>query len=260
MTKTLVPITIEAPKLVQDLAALTPARVALGRSGVSLPTAAVLGLGLAHAQARDAVHAALDIADLRAQLEAENRQVLEVQSQATDRAAYLARPDWGRSLDSLSRTRIDACAHAQGCDLVLVISDGLSATAVQRHAMPLLRALWTRVERLSLAPVVIATQARVALADEIGERLRARVAVSLIGERPGLSTPDSLGLYLTAQPRVGRSDAERHCISNIHAAGLSYASAAASLQTLIDAALRTGRSGVALSSVASPLTIENLDE
>lgn len=254
------PITIETPSLMQELAARTPARVALGRSGVSLPTAAVLGFGLAHAQARDAVHAVLDVADLRAQLEAENRAVVEVRSQAGTRAAYLARPDWGRSLDAASRARLEACAQGCDCDLLLVISDGLSATAVQRHALPLLRDLWPRVQHLSIAPMVIATQARVALADEVGECLRARVAVSLIGERPGLSTPDSLGVYLTAQPRVGRSDAERHCISNIHAAGLRYASAAISLHALIDAALRSGRSGVQLCPTSKPLNIENIKE
>ena len=229
-----------------ELAALTPARVALGRSGVSLPTREVLGFGLAHARARDAVHAQLDVAALRTMLEADGLSVVEVRSRAPDRAAYLARPDWGRRLDEPSQVDLAKLASEIGVDLVFVLSDGLSATAVQTHVPPLLRSVLPRLAHLRIASCVIATQARVALADEIGEILRARVAVSLIGERPGLSSPDSLGIYLTAQPRIGRSDAERQCISNIHAAGLGYAQAAVSLCALIASALSTGTSGVAI--------------
>ena len=229
-----------------ELAALTPARVALGRSGVSLPTREVLNFGLAHARARDAVHAELDVAALRAALEAEGQKVAEVGSCAVDRAAYLARPDWGRRLDASSQARLAGFAARSDFDLVFVLSDGLSATAVQAHALPLFRCLRPRLAHLRIAPMVIATQARVALADEVGEILHARIAISLIGERPGLSSPDSLGIYLTAQPRIGRNDAERQCISNIHAAGLGYDAASASLCALIDAALRTGTSGVAI--------------
>ena len=242
-------VTVEAPVALKELAALTTARIALGRSGVSLPTREVLGFGLAHARARDAVHATLDVAALRAGLEAEGRDVLTVHSCAADRAAYLARPDWGRRLDPSSQAHLASLSTQSRVDLVFVLSDGLSATALQAHALPLLRDLWPRLAHLRIAPCVIATQARVALSDEVGERLRASVAVSLIGERPGLSSPDSLGIYLTAQPRVGRTDAERHCISNIHAAGLRYEDAAVSLCALIDSALSSGLSGLAIRSL-----------
>jgi ethanolamine ammonia-lyase small subunit len=172
--------------------------------------------------------------------------VAEVQSRALDQAAYLARPDWGRRLNSESLTALTAlCLNS--ADLVLVVGDGLSSTAVQAHAAPLLRALRPLLpQKLELAPIIIATHARVALADEVGERIGARIAVSLIGERPGLSSPDSLGIYLTYAPKVGRSDAERNCISNVRPQGLSYGAAALQLSALIGAALRAQLSGVKL--------------
>lgn len=222
----------------------TPARLALGRAGASLPTQAVLAFGLAHAQARDAVHTALDVSELAEVLRADGwPEPLCVRSQATDRAAYLARPDWGRRLhpDSLAALPADSSP-----DLVLVITDGLSSTAVQRHVAPLLRILRPLLDGMVLAPPVIALQGRVALADEIGERLGAGIAVSLIGERPGLSSPDSLGLYLTYAPRLGRHDAERNCISNVRPEGLGYAQAAQQLAALIHSARTAGLSGVAL--------------
>lgn len=223
---------------------LTPARLALGRAGASLPTQEVLAFGLAHALARDAVHAALDVETLAQQLGADGwPEPLRVSSQAANRAAYLARPDWGRRLSEDSRSLLKA---DEGVDLAFVISDGLSSVAVQRHAVPVLRALRPWLDGLRLAPPVIATQARVALADEVGEVLGARLTVSLIGERPGLSSPDSLGLYLTYAPRRGRNDAERNCISNIRPEGLSYEEAASQLAGLIGAALAQARSGVAL--------------
>lgn len=234
------------------LAGLTPARVALGRSGVSLPTRELLSFGLAHARARDAVHAALDVPRLRAELEQDGWRVVEVASRAADRAAYLARPDWGRRLDPVSAARLQAVLAdepaAVSPDLVLVLSDGLSGAAVQTHARLLLRALRPKLSGLCLAPLVIATQARVALSDEVGECFGARFAASLIGERPGLSSPDSLGIYLTGDPRVGRTDAERNCISNIHGAGLGYEDAAEQFADRLAAALRGGRTGVAQSA------------
>ena len=230
-----------------QIADLTPARIALGRSGVSLPTREVLAFGLTHAKARDAVHAALDVAALREQLGAAGWQTLEVTSAAASRAAYLARPDWGRKLDPSSREAIAALPRVRP-DLVIVLSDGLSALALQTHAAPLLAALKSKLGDLRLAPIVIATQARVALSDEVGELMGARVAASLIGERPGLSTPDSLGAYLTAGPRTGRSDAERNCISNIHGAGLSYEAAATQIAALVRVAHTSGVSGVGLAN------------
>lgn len=235
------------------LRAHTPARLALGRAGASLPTAEVLGFGLAHAQARDAVHSPLDVEDLSAQLLAGQWPTpLRVHSRATDRAAYLARPDWGRRLSEESLTALPTATEP---DLVLVIADGLSATAVQRHAVPLLCALRPMLAGLRLAPPVIALQARVALADEIGERLGATLAVSLIGERPGLSSPDSLGLYLTHAPRVGRHDAERNCISNVRPEGLSYEEAARQLAALIHSARAQRCSGVTLKVDPTALSV-----
>lgn len=230
----------------QALRALTPARIALGRSGNALTTAEVLRFGLAHARARDAVHLALDVGILAADLAAASLATLQVHSAARDRVEYLLRPDLGRHLGDADREQLENQA-GPGADLCIVIADGLSAVAVQRHALPLLRAFdavaqgrWTRT------PVVIAEQARVALGDEIGACLRARLVAVLIGERPGLSASDSLGLYLTHAPRVGRSDAERNCISNIRPEGLPYTAAARSFAWLVEEALRRGESGVAL--------------
>ncbi|MDP3859353.1 MAG: ethanolamine ammonia-lyase subunit EutC [Stagnimonas sp.] len=234
-----------------ELRLLTPARLALGRAGAALPTAEVLAFGLAHAQARDAVHTPLDVEALATQLQADGwPEPLLVHSRAADRAAYLARPDWGRRLSEDSLLSLPAAAPA---DLVLVIADGLSATAVQRHAVPLLRALRPWLTGLRLAPPVIALQARVALADEVGERLGAALAVSLIGERPGLSSPDSLGIYLTWAPRLGHHDAERNCISNVRPEGLGYVEAARQLAALIHQARAMRCSGLRLRGDATAL-------
>lgn len=230
-----------------DLRAYTAARLALGRAGASLPTAEVLRFGLAHAQARDAVHIALDTAVLQTGLEADGLATLLVRSAAPDRATYLARPDLGRRLADDSTAHLRRHAPAGGCDLLLVIADGLSSLAVARNA----RALVAEIRRglpvgWTLGPVVIATQARVALADEIGQALGARLVAMLIGERPGLSSPDSLGAYLTWAPQPGRSDAQRNCISNIRPEGLGYAEAARRLWWLCREARRLGLTGVAL--------------
>jgi len=222
----------------------TAARIALGRTGSSLPTREVLAFGLAHAQARDAVHLPLDVPALRAQLEAAHWGVIEVASRASDRAAYLARPDWGRRLQPEFVAKVQSLPR--DADLVFVISDGLSSTAVQNNALPLLQALQPLLDGLQLAPIVIATQARVALADEVGELLGARMAVSLIGERPGLSSPDSLGAYLTYAPKVGNTDEARNCISNIRPEGFAIDAAALLIAANIRAALRAQLSGVAL--------------
>lgn len=230
-----------------ELSAFSPARVGLGRSGASLPTREILSFGLAHARARDAVHEGLDLAALRAQLEADAWVVTGVRSQAPDRAAYLARPDWGRRLDADSTAALQGVADTS--DLVFVLGDGLSAAALHRHAAALLRSLRSRLAGLRLGPLVIASQARVALADEIGERLGARMVACLIGERPGLSSPDSLGVYLTWEPRVGRNDAERNCVSNIHADGLGYDEAADEIARLVRRAFSLRLTGVALERV-----------
>lgn len=229
------------------LARLTPARIGLGRAGAALPTAEVLRFALDHARARDAVHAALDTDALEAALAALGHDVLHAESAARDRPTYLRRPDLGRRLSDPSRARLAARDRAS-VDLAILVADGLSAAAVQAHAAPLLAALAPGIARAgwSLAPVVVARQGRVALGDEVGELLRARMVVVLLGERPGLSSPDSLGVYLTHVPRPGRSDAERNCISNIRPAGLSYELAAFKLAWLVAEALRLGLTGVAL--------------
>ncbi len=229
-----------------SLRALTPARIALGRAGAALPTDEVLAFGLAHARARDAVQAALDVSRLAARLAVDGWASAVVGSAAGDRATYLRRPDLGRRLDAASPARL--AAHAgRGCDLAFVIADGLSALAAQFHAADLLLALRPLLDPAwRLAPICIATQARVALGDDIGALLGARLVAVLIGERPGLSSPDSLGVYLTFDPRPGRTDAERNCLSNIRPAGLPIAMAADRLAWLLHAALRRGLTGLAL--------------
>ena len=224
----------------------TQARIGLGRAGDSLPTQALLEFGLAHAQARDAVHLALDTDGLIRELRTAGFESLLVHSCAPDRLHYLRRPDEGRRLSEASRTALNAAPAARGAELLFVIADGLSAIAVLRHAVPLLAAMRPRLAGWNIAPIVVAQQARVALGDEIGELWQAAQVIVLIGERPGLSSPDSLGVYLTYAPRVGRTDAERNCISNIRGEGLSYADAAYKLGFLIDAARRLRCSGVAL--------------
>jgi ethanolamine ammonia-lyase small subunit len=224
----------------------TPARIALGRAGESLPTAALLEFDLAHAQARDAVHISLDVPALQQQLAAAGFESLTVHSAASDRAHYLHRPDAGRRLDQASRARLAAHAAGTAPELVCVIADGLSATAALRHAVPLLQALRPRLKEQSIAPIVVAELARVALGDEIGALLGAGQVVVLIGERPGLSSPHSLGLYLTHAPRLGCTDAERNCISNVRPEGLPIGQAAYRLALLLEGARRLGRSGVAL--------------
>jgi ethanolamine ammonia-lyase small subunit len=231
----------------------TPARIGLGRVGGSLPTQALLDFELAHALARDAVHAAFDADALAHELRASGYgDPVIVGSQARDRREYLLRPDLGRVLAAPSRLRL-AQISKNHCELAVVIADGLSALAPERHAIQLLTALRASLG-LENVTVVIANQARVALGDAIGEILRAQAVLVLIGERPGLSSPDSLGAYLTWAPRVGRMDADRNCISNIRPEGLSYAEAAHRLRYLLQEARRLHLSGIALKddSDASP--------
>lgn len=239
----------------QQLRRFTAARIALGRSGVSQPTAPHLAFQLAHAQARDAVHLPLDAGLLRQGLAdagfAGAADALLLESAAADRLTYLQRPDLGRRLSDSSRAAMAAdprCAPGGGCDLALVIADGLSAQAVARHAPPLVAALMRRLaaQTWSMAPLAIVRLGRVAVADEVAERLGARLVVLMIGERPGLSSPDSLGLYATWAPRVGLTDAARNCISNVRPAGLDFDEAAARLHYLMTEMRRRELSGVAL--------------
>ncbi len=227
----------------------TPARIGLGHSGVSLPTAAHLDFQLAHARARDAVYRALDVGLLLADLERAGLSSVAVRSAASDRRRYLERPDLGRRLDTRSRDLVARAAASAGSpDLVFIVADGLSALAVQRHAVPVLAALVPALgaDGWRLGPVVVAEQGRVALGDEIGELIGAGLSAVFIGERPGLSSPDSLGIYLTWSPKIGRTDAERNCISNVRPDGLSYVTAAARLRFLLTEARRRKLTGVGL--------------
>jgi ethanolamine ammonia-lyase small subunit len=244
-----------------SLRQFTDARIALGRSGVSLPTEAQLAFQLAHAQARDAVHRGLDVARLAEGLstawpDAPPPCVL-LHSAALDRNHYLQRPDLGRRLDAASLEVLsqlyrpaftDALAQERPYDLAFVVADGLSALAIEQNAAPFLHALHQRmdVEGWRVAPLCISLQSRVAIGDEIGEALGAKAVVVLIGERPGLSSPDSMGLYLTWMPRVGLTDASRNCISNVRPAGLAYADAAFKLHYLLSQARQRQLSGVDL--------------
>ncbi|WP_446731284.1 ethanolamine ammonia-lyase subunit EutC [Pseudomonas sp. S11A4] len=247
-----------------QLRRLTPARIALGRTGTSLPTSAQLDFQLAHAQARDAVHLPFDHAGLGTQLQEGGRDSLLLHSAAPDRNTYLQRPDLGRKLsdESAQTLRDYASAHPGGVDLAIVVADGLSALAVHRHTLPFIKRLEDQMsaDGWSLAPVLLVEQGRVAIGDEIGQLLGAKMLVMLIGERPGLSSPDSLGLYFTYAPKVGLTDAYRNCISNVRLEGLSYGMAAHRLLYLMREACRRQLSGVNLKDEAQLQTLESDDE
>src|ERR1700681_2406373 len=230
-----------------DLRGLTPARVGLGRAGASMPTRALLEFTLDHARARDAVHAAFDVPAMISGLGDLGLEPFAVCSRVRDRQEYLRRPDLGRTLDPDSQ-KLLASYDGGSCQLAIVVGDGLSPTAVHAHAIELVRSLMARLvaERLEIGHAVVASGARVALGDEIGAILGARMIVMLIGERPGLSAPDSLGAYLTFAPRPGLTDAERNCVSNIHGAGLGYDEAALRIGWLIREGLARELTGVAL--------------
>ncbi|TPG61159.1 ethanolamine ammonia-lyase subunit EutC [Roseomonas nepalensis] len=238
-----------APDPWARLRGATRARIGLGQAGDALPLREVLALQMAHALARDAVHAPLDTAALAEALRP--HPVLQARSAAPDRGTYLRRPDLGRRLHP------GAALPAGACDVAFVLADGLSATAVQRHAPALFHACLARLPGWRIGPAVIATQARVALGDAVGERLGARLVAVLIGERPGLSVPDSLGVYLTFEPRPGRRDSERNCLSNIHAqGGLSPELAAAKLAWLMREALNRKLTGTGLKDDADPAGLD----
>jgi ethanolamine ammonia-lyase small subunit len=232
----------------------TTARIALGRAGGSLPTRRHLEFQLAHARARDAVHSELDMATLEREIAVLGVETIRLHSAAPDRATYLQRPDLGRRLDDASRRLLEE-RGGDSSTVAFVVADGLSALAVQRHAPAMLEAILARLDpqEWRIAPVALVEQGRVAISDEIGALLGAELAVILIGERPGLSSPDSLGIYLTYGPKIGNTDADRNCISNIRAAGLSYAAAAHRLAYLMTAARQRRLSGVELKDEAGAL-------
>jgi ethanolamine ammonia-lyase small subunit len=233
----------------------TDARIALGRAGVSLPTAAHLAFQLAHAQARDAVHLPFDAHGIQTSLQGLGLPTLRLHSQATDRAMYLQRPDLGRRLDAAS---LQALAQwqtqqgdARGFDVAFVLVDGLSSLALHQNAVALVALMLQRLQAdtpqpWTVAPLAVVEQGRVAIGDEVGAALRAHTVVVLIGERPGLSSPDSMGLYLTWAPQIGTSDAARNCISNIRPDGLSIDAAAGTLHQLLAKARQHQLTGVGL--------------
>ncbi|CAN5450902.1 ethanolamine ammonia-lyase subunit EutC [soil metagenome] len=238
-----------------DLREHTTARVALTRTGSSLSTRDTLDFALAHAQARDAVHTSMSVPSLLEALRSRGLEVLTVKSAAPDRSTYLRRPDLGRTLSSASETVLENAlkAEEEGNRLTIVLADGLSALALDRHAIALLDVLLPLLPAWELTPVVIAEQARVAIADPIGEAFGADLTLLLIGERPGLSSPDSLGAYLTWAPRPGRTDAERNCVSNIRTQGLGYSAAAERIAALANEARRLQLTGTALKDLEAAL-------
>jgi len=238
----------------RELARFTQARIGLGRAGSSLPTRALLDFQLAHARARDAVHDDLDVDLLARQLRERGLESCVLHSAAPDRRSYIQRPDLGRILDDASATSLKSPQPAS-YDCVFIIADGLSARAIERHAAALLDHVLPMLAdtRWRLAPVCIVGEGRVAIGDEIGALLGARLSVILIGERPGLTSPHSLGVYLTWDPSPGRTNAQRNCISNVHPQGLSYDLAARKLLYLMTAARQRRLSGVALKDEAPML-------
>ncbi len=243
----------------EGLRRFTQARIALGRAGVSIPTKPLLDFQLAHARAKDAVHLPMDRESVVARLEAAGFPVVELHSAAHDRSTYLQRPDLGRRLDDASREKLQTLAAkgARGFDVAFVVADGLSAFAVNQHVLSMLEAVRPKLVEASwhVAPVAVVEQGRVAIGDEIGQILGAEIVVILIGERPGLSSPDSLGLYLTYAPRVGLTDAARNCISNVRPDGQSFAAAAHRLMYLLIEARRRKLSGVDLKDEADMRTL-----
>ncbi|QLY29387.1 ethanolamine ammonia-lyase subunit EutC [Nocardia huaxiensis] len=263
-----------------ELRRTTQSRIGLGRTGDALPTSEVLAFRAAHAAARDAVHNPLDVAALAGRVTAVGRGApVHVRSRAADRSEYLRRPDLGRlpaeqnsrpagTSASVPAGEAEAGALAgeglsaiqpTGADIGIVLADGLSPRALNDHAVPMLGALLDALGRFyTIAPPVIATQARVALGDHIGEALGVTTLLVLIGERPGLSVADSLGIYLTHRPEPGRADSERNCISNIHPPdGLAYARAAQVAAGLVDGARRLGRSGVDLKDTSGDSALDS---
>lgn len=230
-----------------DLKAFTAARIALGKTGVSVPLKEAQAFKVAHAEARDAVFSQLDEDNLINNLKGLQLPILTLHSLATDRNLYLQRPDLGRRLDDLS-VQILKEQESTGCDICICIADGLSSLAVQNNVRPLLEILVPALQnsRYTIAPLVIIRQGRVAVADEIGVLLKSRLSIILIGERPGLTSADSLGAYLTFQPMPGLTDESRNCISNIRPEGLVYSRAASKIQHLVAEAFRLQLTGVQL--------------
>jgi ethanolamine ammonia-lyase small subunit len=233
-----------------NLRQFTDARIGLGRSGAAMPTREVLNFALSHAMARDAVTTPLDWTPIENGLQELGLETLRIKSASHDRSEYLRRPDLGRRLSVDSREDLQRASEKASSkpDLIVLIGDGLSSMGVAANIVPMMSAFLDHVRQSgwTLGPLLLADDARVALGDEAGEILGAKAVLVLIGERPGLSSPDSLGAYLTFGPRVGLKDADRNCISNIRQRGLSYDEAAFKVAWLLREAIRRGLSGVNL--------------
>src|SRR6188474_2591715 len=231
----------------ESLKVFTKARIALGRTGVATPLKEVLDFKMCHAHARDAIYSVLELNELEEGLQQFHSGVIIVASRAADRSIYLQRPDYGRNLDKSSADNLKNESN-YSVDVSITIADGLSATAINKHAVPILKKLIPLLKQsvLTIAPIVVAQQARVAIADEIGSLLNAKLSLILIGERPGLSSPDSMGAYITYDPSPGTTDESRNCVSNIRQEGLSYDLAAAKITKLINASLQLKLSGIML--------------
>jgi ethanolamine ammonia-lyase small subunit len=255
-----------APDRFSALRGYTAARIGLRRSGPGIATADHLAFRAAHALARDAVNTSLDLDAMEAALAPLGVPVLRVESRAADQPSYLTRPDLGRRLDDASVDRLRAATPAE--EIAILVAGGLSALATASHAAPLLAALVPELRRAGRAvgAICIAPRGRVALGDEVGALLGARLMLVLIGERPGLTSPDSLGAYVTMAPQIGRTDAQRNCVSNIRPEGMPLAEAARRIGWLIDQAMTRGISGVTLKDdsdrllVAAPREIRALGE
>lgn len=230
-----------------SLRAFTNARIALGRTGVATPLKEVLDFRMCHAHARDAVYSVLNVDELAESLQQFQITVIVAGSKANDRTVYLQRPDYGRYLNDASANNLKY-KNSHPADVAIVIADGLSATAINEHAIHVVKKLIPLLKQsvLTIAPIVIAKQARVAIADEIGSLLKAKLSLILIGERPGLSSPDSMGAYITYQPSPGKTNESRNCISNIRPEGLTYDLAAEKIAKLINTSLQLKLSGVIL--------------
>lgn len=248
----------------------TAARISLGRSGVSIPTSEMLAFQLAHAQARDAVHTPLNVEALQQQLDKLTSQFtklmssksITVHSQAVDRTVYLQRPDLGRSLDPKSVKKLQKIVSPYSYNLAIVVADGLSATAIYQNALPFIQSLLETLKQdeqpWTLAPITLVEQGRVAISDEVGELLNADLVLMLIGERPGLSSPDSMGLYLTWAPRVGLNDSSRNCISNVRPQGLVYSAAVQKAMYLLRESRRLKLSGIHLKDRSTSIGQDNI--
>lgn len=242
----------------EKLKSYTDARIALGRSGGSLPTSELLKFRKDHALAKDAVWTELDVKLLEREIEGLQLSTVKLSSQATDRLAYIKRPDLGRKLDQPSIDKIASFPKTEH-DISIILADGLSAQAISLHAIPFLKEFLPTISAYSLAPICLVNQGRVAISDEIGELFSSKISIILIGERPGLSSPYSMGIYLTYNPKAGNTDEKRNCISNIRTGGLPYAYAAGKLAFLTSEAIRLKLSGVNLKDTFDSQLLKNDD-